>query len=114
MVAPSEPLWLDVYNTPYSNGFNVAANGLFLAIICGSLAYCLAVSWKTRRCLPFSLVVCIGYILEITAYALKFQSWYIVSYTTNFGLSLIAPVFITMGYVHNYSARKINQTRLRC
>ncbi|ROV97580.1 hypothetical protein VSDG_04591 [Cytospora chrysosperma] len=64
MTAPSEPLWLNVYNTPYSNGFNIAAN---------------------------------SYILEITAYALRLQPWFIVSYTTNFGLSLIAPVFITIG-----------------
>lgn len=100
MAAPSESLWLDVHDTPYSNGSHVAGDVLFLAIICASLATCLAVTWKTRRCLPFSLVLCIAYILEIVAYALRLQSWYIVSYTTNFGLSLIAPVFLTIGYVH--------------
>lgn len=96
MAAPSEPLWLDVYDTPYSNGTNYAADVLFLIIVCGCLTSCIAAAWKTRRCITFSVALCIAYILEIIAYALRLQSWYIVSYTTNFGLSLIAPVFITI------------------
>ncbi|KUI66661.1 Sphingoid long-chain base transporter RSB1 [Cytospora mali] len=106
MAAPSEPLWLDVYNTPYSNGSDVAANILFLVIIAGSLATCLAVTWKTQRYIPISLVLCIAYILEIVAYALRLQSWFIVSYTTNYGLSLIAPVFITIS-IHLCTAEVI-------
>ncbi|ROW16176.1 hypothetical protein VPNG_01840 [Cytospora leucostoma] len=96
MAAPSKPLWLDVYDTPYSNGSNYAANVLFLIIVCGCLTSCIAAAWKTRRCIIFSIALCIAYILEIIAYALRLQSWYIVSYTTNFGLSLIAPVFVTI------------------
>lgn len=97
MAAPSGPLWLDVNQSPYSNNGNAVASVFFLSIIAASLTCCLAISWKTQRFIPFSLVLSITCILEIIAYALRLQEWYIVSYTTNFGLSVIAPVFLTIG-----------------
>lgn len=97
MAAPNRPLWLDVNDSPYSNNGNAVASVFFLAIIAASLTCCLAVSWKTQRFIPFSLVLSITCILEIVAYALRLQDWYIVTYTTNFGLSVIAPVFLTIG-----------------
>lgn len=97
MAAPSGPLWLDVNQSPYSNNGNAIASVFFLSIIAASLTCCLAIAWKTQRFIPFSLVLSITCILEIIAYALRLQEWYIVSYTTNFGLSVIAPVFLTIG-----------------
>ncbi|KAG8164690.1 hypothetical protein KVR01_004965 [Diaporthe batatas] len=97
MAAPNRPLWLDVNDSPYSNNGNQVASIFFLAIVAASLTCCLAVSWKTRRFVPFSLVLSITCIFEVTAYALRLQDWYIVTYTTNFGLSVIAPVFLTIG-----------------
>lgn len=97
MAAPNRPLWLDVNDSPYSNNGNGVASVFFLAIIAASLTCCLAISWKTRRFIPFSLVLTITCIFEIIAYALRLQDWYIVTYTTNFGLSVIAPVFLTIG-----------------
>ncbi|KAK2611040.1 hypothetical protein N8I77_004422 [Diaporthe amygdali] len=107
MAAPSGPLWLDVNQSPYSNNGNAVASIFFLAIIAASLTCCLAVSWKTQRFVPFSLVLSITCILEIVSYALRLQEWYIVSYTTNFGLSVIAPVFLTIG-IHLCAAQVLH------
>lgn len=107
MTAPNRALWLDVNDTPYSNNGNGVASVFFLAIIAASLTCCLAISWKTRRFIPFSLVLSITCILEITAYALRLQDWYIVTYTTNFGLSVIAPVFLTIG-IHLCAAQVLH------
>lgn len=107
MAAPNRPLWLDVNDSPYSNNGNGVASVFFLAIIAASLTCCLAISWKTRRFIPFSLVLTITCIFEITTYALRLQDWYIVTYTTNFGLSVIAPVFLTIG-IHLSAAQVLH------
>ncbi|KAI3400325.1 hypothetical protein diail_3706 [Diaporthe ilicicola] len=107
MAAPSGPLWLDVNQSPYSNNGSTVASVFFLVIIAASLVCCLAVSWKTQRFTPFSLVLSITCILEIIAYALRLQEWYIVTYTTNFGLSVIAPVFLTIG-IHLCAAQVLH------
>jgi hypothetical protein len=97
MAAPSGPLWLDVNDSPYSNNGNTVASVFFLALTVASLTCYLVTAWKTQRFIPFSLVISITCVLETVAYALRLQGWYIVTYTTNFGLSVIAPVFLTIG-----------------
>lgn len=97
MASPSGPKWLDVYDTPYSNGSNTAANPFLLALICGSLVVCVGATWRTRRCVPFSFVMCVAYIFEISAYALRFQPWDYSRFSTEVGLFTIAPIFITIG-----------------
>lgn len=96
MASPAGPKWLDVHDSPYSNGYNTTANQFFLALICISLVGCVAVTWRTRRCIPFSFVMCVAYIFEISAYALRFQAWDYTRYSTEVGLFTIAPVFITI------------------
>lgn len=99
MASPSGPKWLDVFETPYSNGSNTVANPFFLTLICISMVGCLAVTWRTKRCIPFSFAMCVAYVFEISAYALRFQSWDFARFSTEVGLFTIAPVFVTIGYV---------------
>lgn len=96
MASPSGPKWLDVSDTPYSNTSNTMANPFFLGLICASLVACVAAAWRTRRCIPFSFVMCVAYIFEIAAYALRFQPWDYARFSTEVGLFTIAPVFITI------------------
>lgn len=96
MASPSGPKWLDVYDTPYGGDASKLANGVFLGLTAISLVVCLAITVRTRRCLIFSSVLCVAYILEITAYALRFQPWDFTTWAANFSLSTIAPVFVTI------------------
>lgn len=97
MASPSGPKWLDVEESPYSNESNATANEFFLVLICISLVACVAVTWRTQRCIPFSFVMCVAYIFEISAYALRFQAWDVMRYSAEVGFFTIAPVFITIG-----------------
>lgn len=98
MASPDREKWLDVFDTPYSNGANTAANGLFLGLICLSLVACVAITWRKQRFIPFSFVLCVAYVFEIITYALRFQGWDFTTYSVQFGLSTIAPVFVTIAY----------------
>ncbi|KAJ4394162.1 hypothetical protein N0V93_003379 [Gnomoniopsis smithogilvyi] len=108
MASPDREKWLDVFDTPYSNGANTAANGLFLGLICLSLVGCVVISWRKQRFIPFSFVLCVAYIFEIIAYALRFQGWDFTTFSVQFGLSTIAPVFVTMA-IHLATAEVISQ-----
>lgn len=99
MASPDREKWLDVYDTPYSNGANTAANGLFLALICLSLVGCVVISWRKQRYIPYSFVLCVAYIFEIISFALRFQGWDFTTFSIQYGLSTIAPVFVTIAYV---------------
>lgn len=101
MASPDREKWLDVFDTPYSNGANMAANGLFLSLICLSLVACVVISWRKQRYIPFSFVLCVAYLFEIIAYALRFQGWDFTTFSVQFGLSTIAPVFVTIAYVRS-------------
>lgn len=90
------PHWTDVYDTPYSSQYNKVPNAFFLGLVSISLAGCFLVSWKTQRCVPFSFVLCVALLMDIISYALRFQDWSMGNFTTNFGLSTIAPIFITI------------------
>lgn len=96
MASPVGPKWLDLRETPYSNAYNTAPNALFLTLISLSLVGCLVASWRTRRCVPYSFVLCTAYIFEIAAYALRFQGWDASRMSIEVGLFTVAPVFLTL------------------
>lgn len=102
MASPDREKWLDVFDTPYSNGANTAANGLFLGLICLSLVGCAVISWRKMRYIPFSFLLCVAYIFEIISFALRFQGWDFTKFSVQYGLSTIAPVFVTIAYVLSF------------
>lgn len=96
MASPAGEKWLDVFDTPYSNGSNTAANGLFLGLICLSLLASVAIAWRKRRFIPYTFVLCMAYVFQIWTYALRFQGWSFSIFSIQYGLATITPVFVTI------------------
>lgn len=96
MASPAGEKWLDVFDTPYSNGYNTVANGFFLGLICLSLVACVAITWRKRRFIPYTFVLCVAYVFSIWTFALRIQDWSFSLFSTQYGLATITPVFVTI------------------